>query len=239
MPFLVAHIPQGIDPKTFEHREIDDIFLKTFSLDELDMTGLLFQTGYLTIKSIQLKNLRPRYILGYPNNEVYHSMILHLAKAFSRKPSSVVSQALIFMERGLEEGNIALFIDQLKIILSDISYHLKPKKNQANEAGLFKMWEGYFQTIVYLVTSYMKLSVQTEVTKHQGRLDLIAQTDNFLYLMEFKLDEPAKNAIAQIKSRAYAASYKNSPKVVYLVGINFSKEERNVGTWKIEEWKRD
>ena len=55
--------------------------------------------------------------------------------------------------------------------------------------------------------------------------------------MEFKLEEPVKNAIAQIKTRKYAESYKNSSKTILLVGINFSKTERNVESWKVEEWK--
>ena len=77
-----------------------------------------------------------------------------------------------------------------------------------------------------------------EITKHKGRLDLLVETDDYLYIMEFKLDEPIKNAIQQIKNRQYAAPYKNSPKTVYLVGIGFSKEERNVEAWEAEIWKR-
>ena len=56
--------------------------------------------------------------------------------------------------------------------------------------------------------------------------------------MEFKLDETAEDAITQIKSRQYAAAYKNSPKKIMLVGINFSKEERNVESWVAEEWTK-
>lgn len=66
----------------------------------------------------------------------------------------------------------------------------------------------------------------------------LVETDKFLYLMEFKLDEPAQDAIAQIKNRKYAVSYRNSPKTLYLVGAGFSKEERNVETWEAEVWER-
>ena len=82
------------------------------------------------------------------------------------------------------------------------------------------------------------MQVQTEITKHKGRLDLLVETADFLYLMEFKLDQPVENAIAQIKSRQYIQSYSNSAKTIYLVGIGFSKEERNVENWEVEEWKR-
>ena len=84
----------------------------------------------------------------------------------------------------------------------------------------------------------MGLHVQSEVTKHKGRLDLLVETEDYLYIMEFKLDEPVKNAIQQIKNRQYATAYKNSPKTVYLVGISFSKEDRNVEAWEVEIWER-
>ena len=80
--------------------------------------------------------------------------------------------------------------------------------------------------------------VQSEVTKHKGRLDLVAETDDFIYLMEFKLDGSSENAIEQIKTREYATTYKNSEKTVFLVGVNFSKEERNVEDWESEVWER-
>ena len=84
----------------------------------------------------------------------------------------------------------------------------------------------------------MGLRVQTEITKHQGRLDLIAETRENIYLMEFKLNEPAETALAQIKSRKYISSYQNSPKKIFLVGIGFPKEEWNVDSWEVEVWKK-
>jgi len=99
------------------------------------------------------------------------------------------------------------------------------------------MWEGYFHTIIYLITSFFSLDVQSEMTKHKGRLDLMVQTPKFLYLMEFKLDKSAENAIQQIKNRAYIQSYANVEKTIFLVGIGFSKIERNVAAWEAEVWE--
>lgn len=89
----------------------------------------------------------------------------------------------------------------------------------------------------------MGYHVQSEITKHRGRLDLLVEMDEYLYLLEFKPDsyrenESIENAIEQIKNRAYAAAYKNTPKQVQLVGISFSKAERNVEDWNVEIWER-
>ena len=240
--FLVEKIRNdGINPKELEDLVVNEEFFHKFSLKHLDIRGLLFQTGYLTLKRIQRRVYGSRYYLDYPNLEVLRAMTHNLVEAFTYKKTSVVSIALVKMEQGFEEGNIEKFIDQLKIIIADISYHLHPPKRNkkvSEETALFQMWEGYFHTIVYLVTSYMKMYVQSEVTKHKGRLDLIAQTEDYIYLMEFKLDGTSTNAIEQIKNREYAAAYENSTKKVFLVGVNFSKEERNVESWECEIWER-
>ena len=201
---------------------------------------MLFQTGYLTIKNTHREEYQYTYQLGYPNEEVRRSFVHHLLEAFTYQPTTIVSNALLKMKKALRKGQVEDFIQQLEILLSDISYHLLPKSKkqptQKDNSKNFAAWEGYFQTIVYLICSFLNVSVQTEITKHKGRLDLLASTQHFLYFMEFKLDETAADAIAQIKSRQYTAAYKNSPKKIILVGINFSKEERNVESWVAEEW---
>ena len=241
--FLVNSIRNHqIKPMELEGKEVPEGFFDKFALENLDIVGLLFQTGYLTIKKTKRKKYEMTYFLGYPNIEVHKSLVYNLLEAFTYQTSSTVGVALLKMQGALEEANLSIFVEQMKVLLSDISYHLLPKEKRKNskttQQKLFEVWEGYFQTIIYLITAFMGLYVQTEITKHKGRLDLIAETDNFLYLMEFKLDEPAKDAIQQIKDRKYNASYKNSSKTVFLVGIGFSKKERNVETWQAEEWIR-
>ena len=235
--FLVETIRDTkINPQELEEVEVDDGFFDKFSLEALDIPGLLFQTGYLTIKRIEYEGDQANYFLGYPNMEVYRAFTHNLLEAFTYKVNSIVNGALSKMQRGLKQGNIELFIKQLEILLADISYHLHPKDK--SEEARFKMWEGYFHTIIYLITSFIGLYVEAETTKHKGRLDLMIETDDFLYLMEFKLNEPVENAIQQIKDREYLKSYANSPKTIYLVGIGFSKTERNVAAWESEIWVR-
>lgn len=242
--FLVESIRnERVDPIKLENLKVAEIFFDKFNIDNLDIYSLLFQTGYLTVKKTWLRNFELRYSLGYPNEEVRRSFIHGLLEAFTYHKTTTVSNALVHIEQALEEGDVRHFIEQLKVLLSDISYHLLPKsKKEPTKQDLiknFEMWEGYFHTIIYLVTSFLGFSVQTEVTKHKGRLDLIAITPDFLYIMEFKLDEPAKDAIAQIKAREYMNTYKNVNKTVLLVGVGFSKIERNVETWEVEEWQKD
>lgn len=240
--FLTEIIKErNILPADLPHKEFLEVFFDKFSIEQLDIYNLLFQTGYLTIKQTTFQDGELRYKLNYPNREVQQSFVYNLLETFTFQNSNVVGDALLKIRDALRGGDIAVFTAQLRILLADISYHLLPKKrkiaNSKNNKALFAAWEGYFQTIIYLVCSFLSFSVLTEITKHKGRLDLLVETDDFLYLMEFKLEESAKDAIAQIKARQYAQSYKNSTKRVLLVGIGFSKKERNVESWEVEEWK--
>lgn len=241
--FLVETIRnKNIQPSKIENKEVSPAFFDKFEIDNLDLYGLLFQTGYLTIKKRERIGFQSFYTLGYPNEEVRQAFNNNLLEVFTYKVPSTVNPALVLIYKSLQSGNIAQFVDQLKILLADISYHLHPKgKKVAKEKGkakIFMAWEGYFHTIIYLICTFLNLYVQTEITKHQGRLDLLVETDDFLYLMEFKLDKPAVDAIAQIKSRQYLQAYTNSDKQILLVGIGFSQEEKNVVSWEVEKWKR-
>ena len=237
--FLVETIrKRGIDPQEFEEVPMSETLMDKFSLRELHMAGLLFQTGYLTIKRVEYKGLIKRYFLGYPNQEVKNSMMYNLVEAFTYQSASLVGKSLLYMQDGLEQGNITLFMDNLKVILSDLKYNWQPPKQYKTEEELLNMWEGYFHAILYLITAYMDLFVQAELAHYKGRIDLIAQTEDYLYIMEFKMDGSAQAALEQIKTGDYVTPYRNSKKRIFLVGINFSNEERNWEDWVVEEWMR-
>lgn len=142
------------------------------------------------------------------------------------------------MQEALDNGLIDDFMVQLKVMFSNIKYNWQPPRQYKNEAELFKMWEGYFHAITYVIVSYLNTSVKSEIETNKGRIDLVIETENFVYLMEFKLDETTTKAIEQIKKQDYAASYLNSSKKVFLVGANFSKEDRNVESWEAEIWEK-
>ena len=226
-----------IKPIDISEKQVTVNFFDKFDIENIDMYSLLFQTGYLTIKKSEIKRKRRIYYLGYPNLEVANAFTHNLLEEFTDKAASTISEAMVKMEDALSEGEMGDFVEQLKIIFSDISYHLLPKPKNKKEDE-FAVWEGYFHTIIYLICSFLKLNVESEITHHKGRLDLKLETEKHLYIMEFKLDETVEDAIAQIKNKEYTQSYKNSPKTVHLVGINFSKTERNVENWSSEIWHR-
>ena len=75
--------------------------------------------------------------------------------------------------------------------------------------------------------------VQAEYHTSQGRIDLLLQTDKFVYIMEFKLEGSAEEALKQIEERNYAAPFTSDSRKVLKVGINFSAQSRNIDKWII------
>ncbi len=180
-----------------------------------------------------MKKGRPTYTLGYPNQEVEESFMQNLIELKSHLPDSTVDESLILIEEALLCNDMDAFIEQLKVLFSDIAYQLHPKINKKDptdedKAKLFKAWEGYFHSIIYLVIKFLGIHIDVEMSKHQGRIDAKIEVEDYLYIMEFKLDASAEKAMEQIKTQKYADAFKNTSKQLVLVGIGFDSKEYNV-----------
>lgn len=81
----------------------------------------------------------------------------------------------------------------------------------------------------------MGFYTQVEYHTSEGRVDLVLQTENYVYIMEFKLDGTAEEALKQINEKHYARPFEADTRKVYKMGINFSKKTRNIDKWIIEE----
>ena len=93
------------------------------------------------------------------------------------------------------------------------------------------MW----QTIVYVVLKAIGAAVECEVKTHDGRMDMVVNLPDGIYIVEFKLDRPAAEAMEQIKGKDYAGKYALSKKRITLVGISFSSEKRTIVEEQVEE----
>lgn len=61
------------------------------------------------------------------------------------------------------------------------------------------------------------------------------QTDRYIYVMEFKLDGTAEEALAQIEEKRYAAPFASDARQLFKIGVNFSNEQRNIERWIVKE----
>ena len=77
----------------------------------------------------------------------------------------------------------------------------------------------------------------TEVERHttDGRMDMVIQTSDYVYILEFKLDRSADEALQQIDDKQYAKTFEHDDRKLYKIGINFSTKTRRLEGWKMSE----
>jgi hypothetical protein len=189
-----------------------------YNIEKLEPISLLFQTGYLTIKG---KSKTDTYILDYPNREVENSMMQYLLSDYAKKSDSGMLYDNIVCS--IQEHNIKLFIETVNILFSSIPSHIFIRKK-----------ESYYHSIIFIALKLSGFYISAEVNQAIGRLDAVLGYENRIYIIEFKLDESADLAMAQIYEKNYASAYQNQGKDIYLIGINFSSTLKNVDGWKME-----
>ncbi|MBR2939869.1 MAG: PD-(D/E)XK nuclease domain-containing protein [Kiritimatiellae bacterium] len=164
------------------------------------------------------------YSLDFPNREVRESFLHDLAPVYSGLREDQAGSAQIAAITALYDHDVPKFVKALKTFFSNIPYSLTDRQNE-------QMW----QTIVYVILRLIGVSAQGEVQTNDGRIDLVAKTPDDIYIVEFKLDRPAAEAMEQIKGKEYAGKYALSGKRITLIGISFSAEKRTIVEELVEE----
>jgi hypothetical protein len=121
------------------------------------------------------------------------------------------------------KGKVDDMMNALKPLMASIPYDLITKNENEN----------YYQTVIHLVFTMMGLQCRSEVRTADGCIDTLLETSNFVYCFEFKLDGTAQTALDQIDSKDYLLPWQGSGKKLIKVGVNFDREKRNIGEWKV------
>ena len=202
--------------------EVGQVAFESFNIENIDLYSLLFQTGYLTIKSVEEFGL---YKLDYPNREVKDSMLQHMVAGFSHNSYTQTTPIVLRLRKAFLANDLDRVLEIINGLFSSIPSQIFIKEKEA-----------YYHSIVYLVFQYLGQFIDAEVNTSVGRIDAVVQTDSHVYVIEFKLDESAEAALAQIREKGYADKYLSSGKSVLALGINFSSEKKTVKEWKTESY---
>lgn len=205
--------------------EIEDIVTSGPVLDSIDAAStdpvpVIYQSGYLTIKDYneEFEN----YTLGFPNREVEQGFFRFLLPNYA---SVSVTKSPYEIQRFVEEvrkGDVDSFLSRLQTFFDDIPYELAPRDREV-----------HYQNILYIVFKLMGFHAEVEYHTSRGRVDLVLKTSDYIYVMEFKLDGTAEEAMAQIDKKGYASAFAADGRKVVKVGVNFSSETRTIDRWII------
>ena len=204
-------------PLDFSAIDIDQSALEAYEPDNPRIVTLLYQTGYLTIKSFRQVGDFRRFDLCIPNREVENSFLTQLAPVYAGIDADRSINYQFAAGDALSAGDAEKFVKVLKNFFANIPYSLTDRQNE-------QMW----QTIVYVLLKSVGFAVNAEVQTNEGRIDMTCETPAGVWLIEFKLDRPAEEALAQIDERNYAEKYDFAGKTVRKLGISFSSEQRTI-----------
>ena len=202
--------------------------LSTFDVDRVATEALLFQTGYLTIRDEEDVGGETFYRLDYPNREVRQSLNRSLLQYLVQSDSGQEANRLRLyrlLQANDFEGMRALF----HAFYAGIPYEWYTNNDIAR-------YEGYYASVFYSYFAALGLDVTVEDSTSHGRLDMTVRFDGNVYLFEFKVVEMAGEgaAMAQLKERGYAEKYRGGGEPIHLVGVEFSRDTRNVVAFEVE-----
>lgn len=218
----------------FESTELIQAQLDAYDIEHLQLTSLMFQTGYLTIKNYDSQSRI--YELGYPNEEVRQSYIEFLAKAYSDNYSQSVQVLALQMHRALRELNFDKVQSIFNTIFKSIPYEIWQKENEPGGVP------HYYHALIHLTFRLLDIYVTSQVQTADGRADAIVILDAadgrpYVFAFEFKLGSSAEKALQQVKDKGYLVPYFHQGRQCIGIGLNFSKEDKKVEQllWEVIE----
>ena len=182
--------------------------------------ALMYQSGYLTIKNYDQEF--QTYCLDYPNKEVETGFLESLSQLFTPSLNEGIFSVPRFVI-ALRNGDTEEFMNLFTAFLSDNSYQIQGEL------------ELYFQNTMSIMFKMMGLYVKTEYNTSNGRIDIVIETDKFVYIIELKRDQSPDDALQQIEAKGYAKPFLASGKQIIKLGINFSSATRTVDGWKMAQ----
>lgn len=199
---------------------------KTYAIDKIKLIPLLWQAGYLTIKSYNptTKN----YTLTFPNEEVRVSFFENVMENLTDVDTALLSSFVSKLSQSIQKPDLKTFFETLKVFFAQIPYDMHIPL------------ERYYQSIFFSIMTLLGSHVICEDRTHNGRIDAVIETDNQIFIFEFKIDKSAQIALDQITTKRYYQKYLLKEKPIILVGIQFDTQDKNISDWIAQELiKRD
>ena len=217
--FLVEILKR--QPVEFDELTLHETSMNSYDPSNITALTLLFQTGYLTIESCEMTGMGNVYHLRFPNKEVDVSFNFTLARAFSATADALLSRTCQNVVKAFRSGDIDAAMENMTILFSQVP----------NEITL--SYEKYYQSLMFFILKLLGTEVHTEVSNNIGRMDALISTEDHIYVIEFKLNGTAEEALKQIENKQYALPYTNDSRTLHKVGVEFNKDSRNIDRWLV------
>ena len=207
------------DLERMAHEETDAQVLNSIDSESTNPIPVIYQSGYLTIKGYDERF--GIYRLGFPNREVEEGFIRFLLPFYANVNKVESPFEVQKFVREVETGDYDSFFHRLQSFFADTTYEV------------IREQELHYENVLFIVFKLVGFYTKVEYHTNNGRVDLILQTDKFIYIMEFKLNGTAEEALQQINNKRYALPFEADGRKLFKIGINFSEKTRNIEKWVV------
>ena len=199
--------------------EVDSSLLSTVNTVFENPIPLLYQSGYLTITGYDPEFAL--YRLGFPNREVKTGFLNFIFQYYVPGETTSGMTLISKMARALRGGKPEEMMKLLEALFARANYQI-----QGNA-------EKDFQYAMYIIFELLGEYVQTEKQTSNGRIDILLQTKDYVYIMELKVDGSADEALKQIEEKGYDRPFSADPRRLFRIGVSFSSANRRIDEWKV------
>ncbi len=228
--FLVDLLMErGVFTPVLDQTIASEDLLSAFDVDTMRVEALLFQTGYLTVDTVE-DMVGSRYFhLTYPNREVYQSLNICLAAGFMGDAGRENSFR-VALYRKLQANDFSALESHFKALFAAIPFDWHRKNDIAQ-------YEGYYASVFYSHFAALGLDIRVEDATSRGRVDMTVFFEGRVLIFEFKVVElaPEGRAMDQLLDRNYAAKYLSRGEPIFLVGVGFSRNTRDLVGFEFRE----
>ena len=218
--FLVYQLKKTEYPlENMTEEELSTDTLNSIDIMDENPLPLLYQSGYLTIKSYDARF--DSYQLRFPNREVEQGFVRYLLPFYTPKTKDKGAYSMNRFVRDLENGDAEGFMRRLEGFFANGDYQVMGDL------------EKYFQNTLYVIFQMLGFYVDVERHTTNGRMDILLQTSQFIYIMELKINQSADIALKQIEEKGYAKVFSNDSRQLFKIGVNFSSEKKLIDDWII------
>ena len=167
------------------------------------------------------------YILGFPNKEVQRGFSNLIANGYFRTEKDYADSWASSLTKMFDRGDLEGIKDAYTSFLASIPYEADKDVRALN-------YETHFQYTFFIINRILNsFTTLIEKENSQGRADIVVESDDDIYIFEFKIDKPASEALQQIEDKGYALPYQGDRRRLHKIGVCISSQTRTVAQWEV------